>query len=129
VKTKCGVCGKPLGSFETIHVAEKGPRCYPCFNREMAEHIGVNFDNVQFQPIVVADADGVSHTFDIQSMIVGTGHEVIAREIQELMNLDIASPSSATSKRTPGSCSSISTPACGRRRRNVTCTEPNSVGN
>lgn len=38
VKTKCGVCGKPLGSFETIHVAEKGPRCYPCFNREMAEH-------------------------------------------------------------------------------------------
>jgi hypothetical protein len=70
-----------MGPFETIHVAEKGPRCYPCFNREMAEHIGVKFDNVQFQPIVVADADGVSHTFDIQSMLVGTGHEMIAREI------------------------------------------------
>ena len=81
MNTRCGICEKPLGSFETIHVAEKGPRCYPCFNREMAERIGVKFDNVQFQPIVVADADGVSHTFDIQSMLVGTGHEMIAREI------------------------------------------------
>jgi hypothetical protein len=81
VMTRCGVCDKPLGSFETIQVAEKGPRCYPCFNREMAERLGVTFDNVQFQPIVVADADGVSHTFDIQSMLVGTGHEMIAREI------------------------------------------------
>jgi hypothetical protein len=83
VNTNCGVCGKSLGSFETIHVADKGPRCYPCFNREMAEHIGVKFDNVQFQPIVVADADGIAHTFDIQSMIVGTGHEMIAREIMK----------------------------------------------
>jgi hypothetical protein len=125
VNTRCGVCGKPLESGETIHVAEKGPRCYPCFNREMAERIGVKFDNVRFQPIVAADADGVAHTFDIQSMLVGTGHEMIAREI---MNLAIASLFSATSKRTPGSCSSVSTLASGRRWRNVTFTEPISVG-
>jgi hypothetical protein len=81
VKTRCGVCGRSLESFETIHVAEQGPRCYPCFNHEIAERMGVKFDNAKFQPIVVADPDGVSHTFDIQSMLVGTGHEMIAREI------------------------------------------------
>ena len=77
----CGACGRPLAPFESIHVVGVGDRCYPCFNRETAERIGVKFDNIQLQPIIVADADGVSHTFDIQSMLVGTGHEMIAREI------------------------------------------------
>lgn len=81
METNCDACGKPLGSFESIHVAGVGTRCYSCFNRETAERMGVKFDNVQLQPIVVLDADGVSHTFDVQSMLVATGHEMIAREI------------------------------------------------
>jgi hypothetical protein len=92
----------------------------------MAERIGVKFDNVQFQPIAVADADGVLHTFDIQSMLVGTGHEMIAREI--------------TKADEPGYCFAVlgdfeadawelfQRLASGRSWRNVTFTKPSSVG-
>lgn len=80
---KCGACGKTLGPFESITVAGVGDRCYACFNREMADRIGIAFafDNTPLQPIVIADADGVPHTFRIRSMLVATGHEMEALEI------------------------------------------------
>ena len=77
----CGACGKNLGPFESITVAGAGDRCHPCFNREMADRLGVAFDNTTLQPIVIADADGVPHTFRIRSMLVATGHEMEALEI------------------------------------------------
>lgn len=79
--TTCGSCGRPLGSFETIHVAGEGPRCYSCFNREAADRLGVDFDEPQFQPIVLEDTDGTPHTFQIRSMLVPTGYEMEALEI------------------------------------------------
>jgi len=78
---KCGACGKPLGSFETITLAGEGDRCHPCFNREMADRLGVNFDNTPLQPIVLADADGIPHTFQVRSMLVATGREMEALEM------------------------------------------------
>src|SRR5258708_4854908 len=51
VTIRCGSCHKPLESSETIHVAEEGPRCYPCFNRETADRLGIDFEEPQFQPI------------------------------------------------------------------------------
>ena len=47
----------------------------------MADRIGVDFDNRPLQPIVIADADGFPHTFQIRSMLVATGHEMEALEI------------------------------------------------
>ena len=80
MKTACGACGKPLESFETIHLTGEGPRCYPCFNRETAERLGIDFDEPQFQPIVLEDVDGTHHTFTIRSMLVPTGLEMEAIE-------------------------------------------------
>ena len=79
--SKCGACGKALWSFDSISVAGEGDRCHPCFNREMAARLGVDFDHTPLQPIVIADADGVPHTFRIRSMLVATGHEMEALEI------------------------------------------------
>lgn len=73
VETSCGICGKPLESGETIHVAGLGPRCYRCFNHEAANRLGIDFDEPQFEPIVLADADGHPHTFKFRSMLVPTG--------------------------------------------------------
>ena len=78
---QCGVCGKVVGSFDLISVAGVGDRCHPCFNREMADRLGIDFDHTPFQPIVIADADGVPHTFQVRSMLVATGHEMEALEI------------------------------------------------
>jgi len=81
METKCGSCGRLLGPFESIDVAGEGTRCYPCFNRETADRLGLVFDEPWFQPIVVADADGAEHTFTIRSMLVPTGHEMEAIEM------------------------------------------------
>ena len=80
MKTKCGACGKLLGSGETIHVAGDGPRCYSCFNREMADRLAIDFDEPQFQPLVLEDAEGAPHRFKFRSMLVPTGHEIEALE-------------------------------------------------
>ncbi len=47
----------------------------------MADRLGIAFDNTPIVPIVVADADGVRHRFEIRSMLVGTGHAMYAREV------------------------------------------------
>lgn len=77
----CGACGKALRSFETITVVGDGDRCYSCFNRDMADRLGVAFDDTPLQPIVIDDVDGVPHTFQIRSMLVATGHEMEALEM------------------------------------------------
>jgi glutamate formiminotransferase len=32
------------------------PRCYPCFNREIAQRMGLDYDAPQFRPVVLDDA-------------------------------------------------------------------------
>jgi len=79
----CGACGAALGPSETIHVAGEGPRCYRCFNSEIAERIGIDYDEPQLPPIVVDDANGTPHTFLIRSILVPTGYEMEALETTE----------------------------------------------
>lgn len=79
-RTVCERCGQPLKSHESISVANVGLRCYPCFNKETAARMGVDFDHTRLEPIMVAGADGVEHTFDFRSMLVPTGHALHARE-------------------------------------------------
>ncbi len=80
-RRRCGVCGKVLRPYDSISVAEVGERCCRCFNEELAERLGVNFDNTPIAPVAVTDVDGVGHRFEIRSMLVGTGHAMSAREI------------------------------------------------
>jgi hypothetical protein len=63
-------------------VADVGERCYRCFNDEMADRLGIDFDNTPIAPITVADVDGLRHRFEIRSMLVGTGHAMYAREVK-----------------------------------------------
>jgi len=79
-RTACDRCGHPLQPHESISVLDVGLRCYTCFNEETAARMGVDFDQTQLQPVTVADADGIEHTFEFQSMLVPTGHALYARE-------------------------------------------------
>jgi hypothetical protein len=81
-RRRCGLCGKTLRPFDSISVADVGERCYRCFNEEMADRLGIDFDNTPIAPITVADVDGVRHRFEIRSMLVGTGHAMYAREVK-----------------------------------------------
>jgi hypothetical protein len=126
---RCGSCHKPLESSETIHVAEKGPRCYPCFNRETADRLGVDFEEPRFQPIVLEDVDGVPHTFTFRSMLVPTGHEMEALELTGDPQQGYRFAILAMSKLMPGSSLSASTPRCARRSGSVTFTACRLDGN
>ncbi len=81
-RRRCGLCRKILRPYDSISVTEVGDRCYRCFNEELADRLGIAFDNTPIAPIVVADADGVRHRFEIRSMLVGTGHAMYAREVR-----------------------------------------------
>ena len=81
-RRRCGLCGKILRPHDSISVAEVGERCYRCFNEELADRLGIDFDNTPIAPIVVTDVDGVRHRFEIRSMLVGTGHAMYAREVR-----------------------------------------------
>jgi hypothetical protein len=80
-RRRCGICGKILRPYDSISVKDVGDRCNRCFNEELADRLGVDFDNTPIAPVVVADADGVRHRFEIRSMLVGTGHAMYAREV------------------------------------------------
>jgi hypothetical protein len=69
-RRRCGLCSKILRPSDSISVTDVGERCFRCFNQELADRIGVDFDNTPIAPIVVADVDGVRHRFEIRSMLV-----------------------------------------------------------
>lgn len=81
MSTICGICGRSVESFETVHVAGEGPRCYAWFNLETGNRLSLEFDEPHLHPIVLKDADGTPHTFKIRSMLVPTGHEMEALEV------------------------------------------------
>ncbi len=81
MEPRCSKCGRGLGAGESISVTGVGERCYPCFNEEIAARMGVDFDDTPVQPIELADADGITHRFEIQSLLVATGREMIAQEV------------------------------------------------
>jgi len=80
-RRRCSLCGKILQPYDSISVAEVGERCSRCFNEELAQRLGIDFDNTPIAPIVVTDVDGVRHRFEIRSMLVPTGHAMYAREV------------------------------------------------
>ena len=49
-RRRCGLCGKVLQPYDSISVAEVGERCSRCFNKELAERLGVDFDNTPIAP-------------------------------------------------------------------------------
>ena len=81
-RRRCGLCGKTLRPDDSISVTEVGERCSRCFNEELAERLGVDFDNTPIAPFVITDVNGVPHRFEIRSMLVGTGHAMYAREVR-----------------------------------------------
>ena len=78
---RCGKCGRTFGAGELVGVGGEERRCYPCFNEEIAARMGVEFDDTPVQPIELTDALGIRHGFEIRSLLVATGREMIAEEV------------------------------------------------
>ena len=51
-RRRCGRCRKVLRPYDSISVTDVGERCYRCFNEELADRLGIAFDNTPIAPIL-----------------------------------------------------------------------------
>lgn len=78
---RCDTCGRELSYGATISVTGRGTYCSPCYNAWAADRMGVRFDNAEFEPVVLRDVRGESHSFGIHSRLApGAGHVMEAIE-------------------------------------------------
>jgi len=54
--------------------------CFNCYNDMMAEHLGIDFENITFSPITLKDTDNREHTFHFQTRLLGYQIIIEARE-------------------------------------------------
>jgi len=59
-RRRCGLCGKILRPYDSISVAKVGARCCRCFNQELADRLGVDFDNTPAGIVVAAHSGRTS---------------------------------------------------------------------
>jgi hypothetical protein len=86
--SKCESCGSHVARHESgvsLGSIEDGYRflCMPCYNTEMAEYAGVEFEHPQFQPVVVQDTVGRDHEFHFTTRLLGDRIAIDAHEVRD----------------------------------------------
>jgi hypothetical protein len=71
----CESCGKPLVPMQSVSLGspDGGYRdlCLGCYNAAMAEYLGADFEHADFEPMTLADANGVEHEFHFAIRFLG----------------------------------------------------------
>jgi len=75
---QCTRCGTEVKHYNDsiMMLSENGhyvPVCLHCYNKEVSEAIGIEFDEIDLQPILLKDADGTDHTFHFFVRLMGVG--------------------------------------------------------
>jgi len=84
---KCVRCAREVYNYNDFIMAlsENGkyiPLCLRCYNKEVSEAIGIEFDEIDLQPILLQDADGIDHTFHFSVRLMEVGLVLGAYEKQ-----------------------------------------------
>ena len=45
--------------------------CLHCYNKDMAESVGIDYDHIELQPISLKDIDGNDHKFEFHRPVDG----------------------------------------------------------
>jgi hypothetical protein len=70
----CSACGANVSSYDGVSVSyEEGTKfmCSRCYNASIAEHLGLDYAHVSFDPLTLHDLDGKPHTFQFRPRIFG----------------------------------------------------------
>jgi hypothetical protein len=75
---QCKRCGTGVRNHnDSIMMLTEGGNyillCLRCFNKEISEAIGIEFDEIDLQPILIKDADGIDHTFHFSVRLMEVG--------------------------------------------------------
>jgi hypothetical protein len=84
---QCKQCGTEITNHNDsiMMLTENGnyiPLCLRCFNKKISEAIGIEFDEIDLQPILLQDADGIDHTFHFSVRLMEVGLVLGAYEKQ-----------------------------------------------
>jgi len=85
-KEQCSACKNTTQSTTGIFVQIKQDYqflCINCYNDMMAESLGIDFDNISFNPITLKDSDEVEHTFIFQTRLLGYQVIIEAKELRD----------------------------------------------
>lgn len=78
----CDRCGQEI-TGKTIVLSDeviRGTYCVNCHNQIVAEYIGLDFEQVSFEPFKIKDSYGKKHTFYFEIQLVPTGVAIEAYE-------------------------------------------------
>ena len=68
----CSACGAMVFPYDGVSVEyKKGTKfmCSRCYNESIAEHLGLDYEHVSFNPLTIQDLDGKPHTFQFRPHI------------------------------------------------------------
>ena len=63
---KCEYCSTKVTNYNSINKSSENGFmcvCLHCYNKEMSEETGIDYDHIELQPILLQDSDSVDHTF------------------------------------------------------------------
>ena len=70
----CSACGANVSPYDGVSVGYKeGTKfmCSRCYNESIAEHLGLDYEHISFDPLTIQDLDGKPHTFQFRPHIFG----------------------------------------------------------
>jgi hypothetical protein len=82
---KCEICGQHVPEYNTVSLSSQGKRtlvCLKCYSQKISDYTGFNFEHVEFEPIVIKDADGADHKFHFAVRQLGDRFAIEAFEIK-----------------------------------------------
>ena len=83
----CESCGKPLVPYQSVNYGSRNGTyrhlCLACYNTEFAREAGLDFQHADFQPIRLADADGMEHEFHFGIRLLGDRVALDAHEMRD----------------------------------------------
>lgn len=82
----CDTCGTEVSTYDGVYFS-KGDKsrflCNRCYNESISGAIGLDFEHLSFNPIILADKDGENHTFHFQTRLLGDKVHIQALEIRD----------------------------------------------
>lgn len=80
----CSACGANVSSYDGVTVGYKeGTKflCSRCYNESIAEHLGLDYKHISFDPLTIRDIDGAPHTFQFLPHVFGDQLSLEALEV------------------------------------------------
>ena len=71
---KCTYCGAEVKNYNSIMMqSEDGyiQVCLHCYNKDMAESVGIDYDHIELHPISLKDIEGNEHKFEFTVRLMG----------------------------------------------------------